>query len=58
MEKMLENSTDFSSDEKKLWKNEGWIDINELERLHICQKQKCKKGYFSCENTENNYINL
>jgi len=57
MEKMLENSK-YSDVEKKLWKDEGWIDINELERLHICQKQKCKKGYFSCENTTNNYINL
>jgi hypothetical protein len=58
MEKMLDNSKDFSSDEKKLWKDEGWIDIIELERLHICQGEICEKGYFSCGNTVNNYINL
>ena len=58
MENMIEKSNKYSEDEKKLWKEEGWINIDELERLHICQKQKCKKGYFSCENTANNYINL
>jgi len=57
MEKMLEGSI-YTDIEKKLWREEGWIDINELERLHICQKKNCKKGYFSCDNTVNNYINL
>lgn len=57
MGEMLKDSS-FPDVEKKLWKEEGWIDIDELERLHICQNVKCKKGYFSCSNTVNNYINL
>lgn len=57
MGEMLKNSQ-FSDVEKKLWEVEGWIDIDELERLHICQETKCKKGYFSCNNTVNNYIKL
>ena len=57
MGKMLDGSI-YTDTEKKLWREEGWIDIDELERLHICEKKNCKKGYFSCDNTVNNYINL
>ena len=58
MEEMLKDSIYYTPKEKILWKDEGWIDIDELERLHICQGEKCKKGYFSCDNTVKNYINL
>jgi len=46
-----------NSQESKEWKK-GWIDVNKLERLHICEKKNCKRGYFSCKQSIEKYLKL